>query len=156
MGCKGGSPFYSYLHVSIYGGIETDASYPYEGVDGKCRFNRTNVETTCDGFGEFYGDEENLKQAVAQIGPISVLVQVKENLQHYDSGIYYIPEWESSKIMHAMLIVGYGTDNQLKQDYWLLKNSFGSNWGENGYIRMARNRNNNCGIVNQADYPIIK
>lgn len=156
MGCNGGSPTYSYIHVSIYGGIETEASYPYEGVDGKCRFNRNNVEMTCDGFGDININEDSLKQAVAQIGPISVLVQVNENLQHYDSGIYYVPNWEYSVIVHSMLIVGYGTDNELKQDYWLLKNSFGFNWGENGYIRMARNRDNNCGIANQAFYPLLK
>lgn len=155
LGCNGGSPLFSYIHVSIHGGIETEASYPYEGVDGKCRFNSSNVETTCNGFsGVFYG-EETLKEAVAQIGPISVLVQVQANLQHYDSGIYYLPEWISSNIIHSMLIVGYGTDNELKQDYWLLKNSFGTNWGENGYVRIARNRDNNCGILNQASYPLI-
>lgn len=100
-------------------------------------------------------DEKTLKEAVAQIGAVSVLVQVHLNLQHYDFGIYYIPEWKSSNIVHSMLIVGYGTDNELNQDYWLLKNSFGTNWGENGYIRMARNRDNNCGIVNNAHYPLI-
>ncbi|CAO1340728.1 unnamed protein product [Diamesa tonsa] len=155
LGCNGGSPLLSIIHIVNHGGIETEASYPYEGRDGKCRFNSTNAETTFDGFGGFFNDEETLKEAVAQIGPISVMVRVEKNLQHYDSGIYYIPDWISSDISHSMLIVGYGTDDELKQDYWLLKNSFGPNWGENGYIRMARNRDNNCGIINQACYPLI-
>ncbi|CAO1331060.1 unnamed protein product [Diamesa serratosioi] len=156
IGCDGGSLAFSFIHIMSQGGIESEASYPYEGVDGKCRFNHTNVEMTCLGVGHLYDeDEESLKKLVANIGPTSVMIKVNENLQHYDSGIYYVPDWQSSKIYHAMLIVGYGTDYGTKQDYWLIKNSFGSNWGDNGYMKIARNRDNNCGIVNLVSYPLI-
>lgn len=154
MGCNGGNPAFSYIHILNYGGIESEASYPYEAIDGKCKFNFTNIEMTCNGIGNIIDNEESLKHAVAKIGPISALLLVNENLQHYDSGIYYIPDCKSSNVVHSILIIGYGTDNDLKQDYWLIKNSFGSNWGENGYIRMARNGNNNCTIILFAYYPL--
>ena len=53
-----------------------------------------------------------------------------------------------------MTLVGYGTD-KYGLDYWFLKNSFGKKWGENGYVRMARNRNNNCFIASDASFPLI-
>ena len=60
---------------------------------------------------------------------------------------------EFFEVNHAMVIVGYGTENN--NDFWIVKNSWGTSWGENGYIRMARNRENNCGIASFAAYPTL-
>jgi len=49
--------------------------------------------------------------------------------------------------------VGYGSEN--KQDYWLIKNSWGSGWGINGYMKLARNRQNMCGVASFAVYPVV-
>ena len=70
------------------------------------------------------------------------------------SGIYCNENCSSEKLHHAVLVVGYGTDSS-NQDYWIVKNSWGEKWGENGYIRMCRNKNNNCGIATSGIYPIV-
>jgi cathepsin L len=56
---------------------------------------------------------------------------------------------------HAVLVVGYGTDKFTDKEYWLVKNSWGTGWGEDGYIRMARNQDNRCCIASSASYPKV-
>ena len=98
-------------------------------------------------------DQNNLKIAVALIGPISVSIKVTENFFFYKSGVFYdtLCQDDDEKPNHAVLLVGYGVDPSLGE-YWKIQNSWGSGWGEEGYARMARNTIISCGIASAAFY----
>lgn len=154
-GCEGGLPDNAFNYVRSNGGIDTEKSYPYEGQDATCRYKPTNKGGYDHGFMDVKeGDEEMLKTAVATVGPISVGIDAShESLQFYSEGIYHEEKCSPTEIDHAVLVVGYGSENG--QDYWIVKNSWSTEWGENGYIRMARNKNNLCGIATLASYPMV-
>ena len=72
--------------------------------------------------------------------------------QSYKSGVFSDPDCSSSEVDHSLTIVGYGTEGG--KEYYLAKNSWGTTWGENGYVKIARNANNMCGIATMASYPL--
>ncbi len=118
-------------------------------------FNRIFSAATDSGYVDIKEDEDALKAAVATVGPISVLIDTEASFYSYASGVYYEVNCRKEWPNHAVLLVGYGTDEETGEDYWLVKNSWGDKWGEGGYIRMARNRGNVCGIASYASYPIV-
>lgn len=88
---------------------------------------------------------------LATIGPISVAINATL-IRHYGGGIFDNSGC-SKGLSHGVLAVGYGTENNA--DYYIVKNSWGKTWGDHGYIRMARNKDNQCGIASKPSYPII-
>ncbi|KAL3076197.1 hypothetical protein niasHT_038334 [Heterodera trifolii] len=155
-GCDGGLMDNAFEYVRDNNGLDTEESYPYEAVTGKCQFKNETVGGTVVSFKDLKeGDEEQLKIAVATIGPISVALDASNlSFQFYKTGVYY-ERWCSNRYLdHGVLLVGYGTD-ETHGDYWLVKNSWGPHWGENGYIRIARNKQNHCGIATMASYPVV-
>ncbi|GMS80613.1 hypothetical protein PENTCL1PPCAC_2788, partial [Pristionchus entomophagus] len=156
LGCDGGNTALAMNYVKSNGGVDKEASYPYKARQGTCRFSSSSVGGEDKGYvGLQRGNEDALKEAVATIGPISVAIDASHNsFAYYSSGVYYEPSCSSSALDHAILVVGYGTDPEYGA-YWLIKNSWGTSWGEKGYGRMARNRNNNCGIATDAVHPKV-
>ena len=155
-GCGGGYLTKAFEYVISNNGIEDDATYPYKAQNGTCQFNSNNVAATCTDYKQIRRKSElELTQAIAEIGPISVAINAKhKSFQLYSKGVYYEPECSQDGLDHAVLAVGYGTTINCKE-YYIVKNSWGTNWGTNGYILMSRNRNNNCGIATRASYPIV-
>ena len=93
-----------------------------------------------------------MQEAVANIGPVAVTVDASQfSFQLYTGGIYDPPNCSDFNLDHGMLVVGYGT-NQDGKDYWIVKNSWGTVWGEAGYIKMSKGKNNQCGIATMACY----
>uniref|UniRef100_A0A668UY31 Uncharacterized protein n=1 Tax=Oreochromis aureus TaxID=47969 RepID=A0A668UY31_OREAU len=152
-GCMGGWMDFAFKYIKYNRGIDTEESYPYE--NGLCRYNHDSIGATCSGYiivKRF--EEQALKEAVATVGPISVTIDAsRPSFQLYESGVYYDDGCGSIFLNHAVLAVGYGTENG--HDYWLVKNSWGLGWGEKGYIRMSRNKKNQCGIASAARYPLV-
>lgn len=155
-GCNGGLMDRAFEYIKKNKGIDTEASYPYEGKDDSCRYKAKNRGATDTGFVDIpQGDEKALKKAVAKVGPISVAIDASHNsFQLYKSGVYNEPSCSTQSLDHGVLAIGYGTQKK-GGDYWLVKNSWGTNWGMEGYILMSRNKNNQCGIATESSYPTV-
>jgi len=96
-------------------------------------------------------NETNLQYAVANIGPITVAVNASD-FQFYGGGIYNAASCEKP-VDHGMVVVGYGTLDG--QDYWIVKNSWGTSWGLDGYMLLARNAGNKCAVASYSYYPVV-
>jgi cathepsin L len=151
-GCRGGEPANVFEYISTVGGLDTEESYSYRERFNLCHYQESSAIASIEGFEKLEVSEEALKNAVAHIGPISVAIHTTSSMSNsYDSGIFDDPDCHGW-LDHAVLVVGYGSENG--SDYWIVKNSWGEDWGEDGYIRMARNKNNLCGIASEAMYPV--
>ncbi|XP_062301717.1 procathepsin L-like [Osmerus eperlanus] len=154
-GCKGGYLSKSYLYVISNRGIDSESFYPYEHKDGQCRYSTQGKAGVCFGFHILpQGMEGALQVAVATVGPVAVGINAMlPSFHHYRGGLYNDPACSPKITNHAVLVVGYGSDKG--QDFWLVKNSWGTGWGEKGFIRIGRNQGNLCGISNFAIYPTM-
>ncbi|XP_062385573.1 cathepsin S-like isoform X2 [Sardina pilchardus] len=153
-GCNGGFMTNAFRYVIDNQGIDSEKDYPYEGKEGHCRYNPSYRAANCTSYNCLpKGDEQALKEAVTHIGPIAVAIDASRlTFIFYRSGVYRDPTC-SKNVNHGVLVVGYDT---LKgHDYWLVKNSWGRGYGERGYIKIARNNGNECGIALFPCYPIM-
>ena len=152
-GCNGGLfvPSFEYAEVTP---ICSEQDYPYVAVDGKCK-QCTGV-TKVDSYVEVSANSEIALQQALLKNPVSVAVVANGLVwQFYNSGIVS-SGCPSTQIDHGVILTAYGTDNG--QDFWKIKNSWGNLWGENGFIRLARNvtqEGGMCGITSMASYPVI-
>lgn len=157
-GCSGGFKERAYIYVRDNGGIATEESYPYQAITNpECHFNASTVGAIGNGFVLMpKGDELSLTIAVATVGPISVALHGKcLNLQFYNEGIFDdLNCGPTAPLKHGVLIVGYGHDNDTDMDYWIIKNSWGANWGQNGYMQIPRFINF-AGVANRGSYPLL-
>lgn len=142
-GCEGSTQPLAFNYTET-AGITTEASYPYKGRTGTCRTSKITPVGYNDGYVELPMNDYNaLMDAVANQGPIAISIAAGGlRFQFYGGGI--LKDCGDFVMDHAVQLVGYGTESG--QDYWLVRNSWG-NWGENGYIRLARYGDGNepCG-----------
>jgi cathepsin L len=151
-GCNGGLMDYAFEYIINNKGIDTEASYPYQTAQYNCRYNPANSGGSLVSYTDVTSGNENALLNAVAVEPTSVAIDASHNsFQFYSGGVYYESACSSTQLDHGVLAVGWGTENG--QDYWLVKNSWGSDWGLSGYIKMSRNRSNNCGIATAASYP---
>ncbi|XP_049387834.1 cysteine proteinase RD21A-like [Solanum stenotomum] len=154
-GCNGGLMDYAFQFIISNGGIDTESHYPYKGIDHKCDLVRKNAKVvSIDDYEDVPANEKALEKAVAH-QPISVAIEASGRaFQLYSSGIF--TGKCGTQLDHGVVVVGYGTENGV--DYWIVRNSWGTNWGEDGYIKMEKNieatNSGKCGIAMEASYPI--
>ena len=156
-GCEGGDMDLAFQFI-MNNSLCTNLSYPYIAVDDGCDIGQCDPVIHISNYSDVNPNNESaLKNAVA-INPVSVAIQAnKRSFQMYKYGIY--DDFECGfELDHGVLVIGYGYDDESDMKYWLIKNSWGDQWGENGYIRMKRDifdERGLCGIAMQPSYPIV-
>ncbi|XP_062996653.1 digestive cysteine proteinase 2-like [Elgaria multicarinata webbii] len=155
--CDGGQEWFAYEWIMKHGGIASAESYgPYMGQNGYCHCNQSEPMATVAGYVNVASENvTSLKAALFKHGPVAVSIDAShKSFAFYSDGIYYEPNCgnRSMELDHAVLAVGYG-DLQ-GESYWLIKNSWSTYWGNDGYILMSM-KENNCGVTTAATYPVL-
>lgn len=153
-GCNGGLMTDAFTYTA-QGGIDTEADYPYEGVDGDCRFDASKAYKVNDGYYNVTPKSyDQLKSAVVE-QPVSVAVQANQlPWQFYAGGV--IKALCGDKLDHGVLVVGYEVVKSTEA--WIVKNSWGQSWGNDGFLYVstdasANDGNGVCGILASASIP---
>ena len=150
-GCNGGieSNALDYILNQQKGNLNLESDYPYKARDELCNYRFWKAVNQIKSYAHGQsGDEEYLKYLSSQ-GVCDVAIDAGSfSFQLYSGGVYYDSSCSTIHLNHAVGLVGYGTEGT--SDYWIVRNSWGPSWGEAGYIRMARNANNQCGIASDA------
>jgi len=155
-GCNGGWMDDAFDFAKSNGGITTEDAYPYTsgttGQNGECvTSGYVNIANSApSSYTDVTpGSVDALMSAVAQ-QPVSIAIQANQPaFQSYHSGV--LTGNCGQRLDHGVLAAGYGTEDGI--DYWLVKNSWGSSWGEDGYIKIERSSADLCGVLDAASYP---
>ena len=156
MGCNGGNPLWAYRYLKKHY-AELESEYPYTSSTGddstSCLYN-SHSKTAVKVVGSAsvkQNSQSQMKAALAQ-QPLAVLVEADKSVfQTYKSGVLTSSAC-GTKLDHAVLAVGYGSENG--QDYWLVKNSWNTTWGDNGYIKLGMdNSAGTCGVQMGPTFP---
>ncbi|XP_053254615.1 digestive cysteine proteinase 2-like [Podarcis raffonei] len=155
--CDGGEERHAYEWIMKHGGIASTESYgPYQGQNGYCHYNQSKLIATLSGYVRVASENTTaLKAALYKHGPVAVNIDAShKSFAFYSSGIYYETNCgnQSMELDHAVLAVGYG--DLEGESYWLIKNSWSTYWGNDGYILMSM-KDNNCGVATAPTYPVL-
>ena len=163
-GCNGGLMDNAFEWIIENGGVDSENQYRYKASFDECKTRKTLLHiASIDGFNDVpSNDESALKKAVSQ-QPVSVAIEADQrSFQLYGGGVYHAEDC-GTQLDHGVLVVGYGIDHNSSnviipgatKKYWKIKNSWSEQWGEGGYIRIARDvesPSGMCGVAEMASY----
>jgi C1A family cysteine protease len=151
-GCDGGDPPTAYQFVIQEGGMEDESDYPYTAQDGTCNFQANLVKVTISNwqYATQNSDETTMQSNLVSWGPLSICVDA-EPWQDYTGGVLMASDC-SNQLDHCVQLVGY--DMTQSTPFWIVRNSWGTDWGENGYIRLQYGQDT-CGCADEATSAII-
>jgi len=151
-GCTSGWPYVAYEFVKA-SGIASEAAYPYIAAVGTCQ-PYDSVLTNVGSWVQVEQNSEDAMMSAIQTQTLSILLCGEQKpFQYYAGGVLDTDDGDCGTVLdHAVLLVGYGTDPQTSKQYWTIKNSWGSGWGESGYIRIVRGKNE-CNLSANPTYP---
>jgi len=136
--------------------LETESDYPYTAEDDSCASTSTKGVVQLAGYKDVVANSPSQLQAAVALGPVSVAIEADTDVfQSYNSGIISSADC-GTNLDHGVLVVGYGQEGSKR--YWILKNSWGTSWGENGFFRVARDGKTGpgiCGLQSQPSYPLV-
>merc|ERR1712014_426199 len=159
-GCNGGFQSNNLRYTALNEGVMNWDDYPYVSgqtkTNGECQYDASKkVQANTDCGAPAGGDEAQLVEAVAQVGVLTVAIDAGGiGFQLYTGGVYSSNTCSSTRLNHAVTLVGYGRYLD-GQNYWEIKNSWGTGWGANGYILIARDQGNMCGVATDTQYAIL-
>jgi len=151
-GCSGGWPYDAYQFVITEGGLEDDSDYPYTAQDGTCAFQANLVKVTISSwkYATTNSDETTLQTNLVGWGPLSVCVDAS-SWQDYTGGVLMAADC-TNNIDHCVQLVGY--DMTQATPFWIVRNSWAADWGENGYIRLQYGQDT-CAVCDVAFFSVI-
>jgi len=143
-GCNGGTMVATYQYTKNYG-IELESAYPFQASRGSCRYSSSQVAFKNSGYNSVGTSYTQLEAAVSS-QPVTVAVEADQSVfQLYRSGV--ISSGCGTNLDHAITAVGYTSS------YWIVKNQWGTSWGQSGYVYISKGSSNVCGINSMASYP---
>lgn len=144
-GCNGGLMEQTYTWIMENGGMNLENDYPYKGRKQTCKQDASKYAVKVEKYEKLdTEDEEEIKNYLLKTGPLAIALNANK-LQWYTGGImdYTSSQCNPAGLNHAVVLVGYGVEDGV--DYWIVRNSWGEDWGEEGYFRIARGKGV-CGI----------
>jgi len=168
MGCNGGLMDYAFKWVIDNGGLDTESDYTYKAADAQCDAEKEKKDAaSITGFQDVPKNSEDALAKAVTMQPVSIAIEADQrSFQLYGGGVYDATDC-GTQLDHGVLVIGYGKVTKEEEEknpsshkhFWIVKNSWGETWGEQGFIRLAKGGHGSagqCGLCMSASYPTKK